>query len=149
MRTLKVGQKVELNALGKERVERRLGKVRRNGEIVGLSLAYPESYRIKWKTRKTIDMLHCNFVMAAEKDAEPHREMYARLSVEELAVERKMIDAMPHGATPGELDDADMLRLRHLAAWGYEHNKRLGRLGTAASRHIGLCAGSHFTEDNF
>ncbi len=71
MRTLKVGQKVELNALGKERVERRLGKTRRRGEIVGLSKAYPESYLIKWETRKTIDMLHCDFVMDAADYVEP------------------------------------------------------------------------------
>lgn len=59
----------------------------------------------------------------------PTRDMYNSLTLEELAVERKRIDAMPHGATPGQLDDADILRLKHLSAWGYEHNRRLKMAG--------------------
>lgn len=65
--TFEVGQKVELNPLGRKRIEgnRRHPKNRRHGEIVGVSKAYVGSYRIKWKTRKSIDQLHGDFIMDA------------------------------------------------------------------------------------
>lgn len=65
--TFEIGQKVELNALGRTRIEGNghRPKNRRKGEIVSISKAYKGSYRIKWETRKSVDQLHEDFLMDA------------------------------------------------------------------------------------
>lgn len=62
----KDGQKVELNALGKERVDRGW-KRRTGGECRGRAKKYPESYWVKWEAHKSIEIVHQDFLTAAPK----------------------------------------------------------------------------------
>lgn len=65
--TFQPGQKVELNALGRKRVEGDSikAKNRRHGEIIAKSRVSAGCYRIKWATRKSEDFLHEDFIMDA------------------------------------------------------------------------------------
>ncbi len=67
-----VGQKVELNDLGKRRVEgNHTRRPRLHGEIIGISKAYVGSVRIKWQSRKSEDHLHGDFLKTVSEFIDP------------------------------------------------------------------------------